>query len=180
MKTHTERYSTAKGSTADGTYAPDSKGDLRKIYNIQLGHWIDAKKLYRLLQQNPDNLNPKNIDSLIMNLGASLTTLFGVNYHGKGHVPSLFKFVQTYLKNKGWDLEKDDPQLYMNFLKLDKVHKDLSKHISYQKTKQLEEIELVEISSYMQTTRDVWLWYLGKQNPYANDEYLVQFNEVYK
>jgi hypothetical protein len=177
-------YITAQLSTSAGDIIqPDSKHH-KYVINPQLHFWKDAKKEYKAYLDLIVNDEKHEKDwayplSIILKLGISLTVLFGAGYTSKidEDTPSLLKFIKCILP---WDLKEQNPILYNDFLKLDKAHKNLCKHYDRRKITELENIKVDILRKYMETTKEIWKWYMKNNNngiltPEMEEEFLDNF-----
>ena len=149
------------------------------IINLQLTAWCEANDKYDSIKVKGE-YNWGDIIPVINLLGDSLSHLFGMNYNKDGQTPPLYKFINDYLPSRGWDLKSENPELYKDFLKLDKFYKNITKHIASYKTREASEITFDELSYFMDTTRKLWIWFLNKiYNGIIPDEQLVFFDKEY-
>ena len=170
------------GYLATASWTVDSSGIMKRTdcVNTQLDAWIDAKsKYYDLLNRD---YNWGDFKLIISKLGDSLTDLFGINYNdNSNYTPPLLAYINKIFPNEfGWNLEKDNPQLYLDFLKLDNFHKDKCKHYDINKVPELEKLHLDDLKRFMETTRQVWLWFFNKKfGRIIPVELLKEFGEKY-
>jgi hypothetical protein len=178
-------YITAQLSTSAGDEIHHDTKQHKYIINPQLHFWKDAKKEYKEYLDLIVNDEKHSKDwvyplSIILKLGISLTALFGANYTSKTNedTPSLLKFVNDILP---WKLEKENPALYDDLLELDEAHKNLCKHYDRRKISELENIKIDDLKKYMDTTKEVWKWYMKNNNngiitPEMVEEFIENFH----
>jgi len=132
------------------------------VCNLQLKAWIDARDKYKKIKENE---NP-NLDDMILTvniLGNSLTYLFGTNYNKRHETPALKYLIDTFYPNdRHWELKSDNIDLYNSFIELDKYHKDITKHFNKTKTATATELTKKKLEIFVETTKEIWIWFLGK------------------
>ena len=97
-----------------------------------------------------------------------------------GTFSNLLKFVKSILP---WKLEKENPDLYSDFLELDNDHKNLCKHYDRSKITKLDNIKIDNLKKHMETTKEIWKWYMKNANngtltPEMEKDFLDNFLEV--
>lgn len=159
------KFITAQLSTAAGETGSDM-WESQYVVNPQLKYWIDAKEEYEkynslLEKKEIPQEDWSFIASIVLKLGDSLTVLFGANHAGQQgkNTPALKTFIDTILP---WKLEKEDPDLYEQFKKLDEFHKDVCKHFDRSKIHIINKTTIDDLNQYMETTRKIWLWFIRK------------------
>ncbi len=147
------------------------------IINIQLDCWIKANQLYQShLQSNTNDILVRV--QIIRLLGDSLTTLFGMNYHGSdSNTPSLLSYINNYFPNSmNWNLKTDNLNLYNEFIEFDNFHKNAIKHFDKRKISLLSNLTINKVAEYIKITKNIWIWFLNKHfNELAPDELLKYF-----
>ena len=157
-------FITAQLSTSAGDKIHLDSKHHQYIINPQLHFWKDAKKEYKayldLVADDEKHLKDWAYPlSIILKLGISLTVLFGAGHTSKvnENTPALLKFINDILP---WKLSEQNPALYDDFLKLDEAHKNLCKHYDRSKITELENIKIDILRKYMETTKEIWKWYM--------------------
>lgn len=151
--------------------------DGKKCVNLQLAAWKDAKeKYFDILNKNQFDI--AQVKLIIQNLGQSLCDLFGANYNKPGRTPYLKDYIDKILPTeKTWDLKTDNLRLYNNFLKLNDYYTDKTKHYDANKNSFFINFTINDLKEMMETTKNIWLWFIKKQNNNIEQIYLIEFND---
>jgi len=152
----------ASGSEDYVGYYYDFVGD--KVFNLQLRYWVEA--LNKFQQIYDGHFKIEELILIINLLCQSLETLAGVNIKPRKHTPSILTMYKKSLKDdKGWDLFGERRDLYNSLEEMVIYQNNLSKHINKSSSRKdlLSQISYKKIRDYMKTTRDIWVWILGKK-----------------
>lgn len=153
-----------------------------KTFNLQLRYWVEALEKYQNLYYG--NYKVEELLIILNHLCGSLETLAGVNIcpPKDDYTPSLIKMYGEVLKtDRGWDLPKERPDLFVVLEEMDRFHKNLCKHINISSSRKdlLEQISYENIQHYITATRDIWLWILYKKFNGNIPEDQLNFFELY-
>ncbi|MGA2641707.1 MAG: hypothetical protein ABSG21_12495 [Spirochaetia bacterium] len=153
-----------------GTYATngtvflttDSQEEIGvNVENTQLAYWILAKRIYQERVTAVDKPLFSDMILVVSNLGNCLLHLFGRNFSNpKGErTPSLLAYVDEKKHFCGWSLEKEDPNLFTDLIRLNQFNDEVAKHTDESKVELLLTLDRELVQRLLQTTKDVWLWY---------------------
>jgi len=136
----------------------------KDLFNPQLYYWIVA--LDKFKNVNKDNLRLEEALLIINMLCSSLDALAGANINPRVHTPPLMKLYSETLKSdKGWDLPTDKAKVYKILKEMGDDYKNLTKHLNKSEPRKelLKKINYKKLCEYMDTTKEIWLWVLGKK-----------------
>lgn len=155
------RYCSGNIHYIDGYY--EIMGD--NIFNLQLRYWVEAMEKVQNLSSG--NFKIEELLLILNLLCCSLETLAGVNIEPPvdNRTPSLMAMYKHTLKSeKGWNLELEKPDLFTSLNEMDHIHKNLCKHINISNSRKdlLKQISYEKVQSYIEVTRNIWLWILNK------------------
>jgi hypothetical protein len=163
MKESKEFYwaGAASGSTDYVSYYYDFVDT--KVFNLQLRYWVEALSKYQQIYEG--NFKVEELILILNLLCQSLETLAGVNIKPRERTPSLLTMYKKSLKvEKGWDIHGERRDLFNCLEEMVRYHNNLCKHINKSNSRKdlLSQISYEKIRKYLKTTKDIWLWILGK------------------
>lgn len=135
----------------------------KKFINLQLRQWVEALMKFELMKE--EGFNIEEVVLTIQSLCSSLETLAGINIKPIENVPSLIALFKDALKkDRGWDLVFEQPKLFAALIEMDKINKNIVKHLSKHVSRQeiLKTINYEILREYMSVTKEIWVWMLGK------------------
>ena len=136
-----------------------------KTFNLQLRYWVEALEKDQRLY--PGHFKVEELLLILNLLCMSLETLAGVNIKPPtdDYTPPLMTMYRHTLKDeKGWNLELEKPDLFAGLNEMDHLHKNLCKHINISRSRKdlLKKISYEKVQSFIEVTRNIWLWILDK------------------
>jgi hypothetical protein len=171
-------YATTGCSLKIATYA--TNGFMGVDSNMQLRHWIDAKVLYFSKVAGTATPNLDDMISVVINLGHSLSSLFGQNFIGDVRTPYLLAFVDQANHKSGYSLENEDQALFKRLQHLNEIFNDVAKHPDASKRDKMESFTRDEIADLMETTKRVWIWFGHHRYPKGiPTDQLTEFGDTF-
>ena len=195
---------------ADESEIPNEAKIEYVIINLQLDYWIEAKNLFKKIISKGYVPTYADFDKIILYLVTSLSKLFGRNwtendknnynevakkhnaqlqknekklkYYRDNNTPSLIEFIRDCypLSKPSFNLKKENLKLYESLERMVFFHNDNVKHYEDMKELNIFSIKIADVRRFMDTTQEVWKWYLGK---YYNNEIpeiiIREFQEQY-
>ncbi len=135
----------------------------QELINLQLEYWSAAVNIY---EEKRENFTIEEYLVILLLLCHSLETSGGVNIQPREHTPPLLTLYEKTLpdeEEKQWNLKEEKPELFCILKEMITNHNNLCKHLNKKRTDKLSEMTPNKLSTYMEATRKMWLWALGKK-----------------
>ena len=127
--------------------------------NLQLESWNTACTVYSQVRNSPSP-KPAALVETVNRLGESLLRLFGANEPGDPTNPKGTPALTAFVAREGLEVEK--PHLHAIFVELNRLY-DAARHIDQSKRPMLEALTVDQVARFMEATRQIWIWYVGKR-----------------
>jgi len=142
------------------------------IVNMQIRYWIEAvEKFYNISEEEYDEEIIEEGILIINCLANSLMILGGVNWNGKGPVPSLLNLYD----GEPFPLKEKNQKLYNDLIEINNLYNKLSKHFCKDRVELYRSISYSNLKKFFNTSRDIWLWVC--HNIFKTNEFDTFFHE---
>jgi len=167
------------------------------LHNPMMSFWLRAKfyyELYNNLKDKGHDLLFENYALIISDLGQSLYLLFGRHWTKeakeiykkkvgtpKQNTPDLLVLLEKCYLPIGWNLSSDNPILWKHLHDfILNYYQNIVKHFEYDKFLEALKIDFIELSKFMEITRQTWVWFIEKVFNIKYDEEDDRFKEFKK
>jgi hypothetical protein len=150
------------------------------LHNPMMAFWMRAVMYYearkQLVQAKGYTLRFDDYALIISDLGQSLYMLFGRHWNDDAKAkyaqtvgtppvdtPDLLTLLGKHYPPIGWDLPGEKPDLWITLKDfIHKYYQDIVKHFEFNKFQQVLQIDIDKLASFMECTRQTWVWFIEK------------------
>jgi len=150
------------------------------LHNPMMAFWMRAVMYYearkQLAQTKGYSLRFDDYALIISDLGQSLYMLFGRHWNDDAKAryakavgttpadtPDLLALLEKHYPSIGWDLPGERPELWTSLRAfIHEYYQDIVKHFEFNKFQRVLQLDIGKLSSFMECTRQTWIWFIEK------------------